>query len=397
MARAISKPMTIGILVAALIASGALAGCDGSRTGGPAGAGGGTARDASAPGTGGTAGAGGTFASGGSTGPGMGGKASGGAGSGGAGAGGIGAGGIALGGAAGKATGGSGAGGVATGGVDAGGIASGGVGGKATGGSGSGGVGSGGITSLDAGACIGSACPIDARAIDTSANDAPQPACSQLTTQTDCEARGGCHAVFVDPGTCGCASQGCCAHFDRCVDGAQANCTGPALCKMATPFCESPYVLAYTGTCYEGCVRQTTCAPPTCPQTPPTNGATCGSVGYACTYEDCANAGRTQATCTSGTWTIQTAACVAQACAGGGISSTTITCDVGKICVRTTSGGGAYMIQPSCVDNTCGKGPITTDCLPSLPGSCFSSGSVSGVQVNCSLPSSCGQGQGGCA
>jgi len=95
-------------------------------------------------------------------------------------------------------------------------------------------------------ACPGVACPV---------------ACAQVTTLDACEARTDCHSVFQDPGTCGCAGSGCCAHFSRCADGDKAACTGTPLCKIATPFCESPYVVAHTGSCYEGCVQKKDCAP----------------------------------------------------------------------------------------------------------------------------------------
>jgi hypothetical protein len=85
--------------------------------------------------------------------------------------------------------------------------------------------------------------------------------CSTATTLVACEARSDCHAVFFDPGTCGCAAAGCCEHFSRCADGAKANCTGPALCKAATPLCDGSYVVSFTGSCYEGCVQQKDCAP----------------------------------------------------------------------------------------------------------------------------------------
>jgi hypothetical protein len=335
----------------------ASSGCGDSKASGPTGTGGGAGKDGSVQGTGGATGSGGTAASGGIV----------------------------------------GTGGIGFGGSGTGGIGSGGAAGKATGGAGSGGIGSGGVSALDAGACMGSTCSMDAGPIDTSPSDAPAPTCSQITTQAACDLRSDCHAVYVDPGTCGCASQGCCAHFDHCADGGKADCTGPASCTIVTPFCEAPYVVSYKGQCYEGCVRQTSCAPPTCPQTPPTNAASCGTVGYSCFYEDCAGAGRTQAVCASGTWTVQTAACSSITCTGAGATTTTLTCAAGKICVRTTSGGGAYMVQPACVDNACGKGPISPQCLPSLSGSCSASYSLSGVEIDCSLPSSCGQGQGGCA
>jgi hypothetical protein len=87
--------------------------------------------------------------------------------------------------------------------------------------------------------------------------------CGQVTTQAACDTRTDCHSVFVDPGTCGCAAAGCCAHFSRCADGGQATCKAPSglACQIATPYCESPYVVSYTNNCYEGCVASTECAP----------------------------------------------------------------------------------------------------------------------------------------
>jgi hypothetical protein len=87
------------------------------------------------------------------------------------------------------------------------------------------------------------------------------PSCAQATTLDQCEARTDCHSVFVDPGTCGCAAVGCCAHFSRCADGDKARCSGMPLCKAATPFCEGTFVVAYTDTCFEGCVQKKDCAP----------------------------------------------------------------------------------------------------------------------------------------
>lgn len=110
-------------------------------------------------------------------------------------------------------------------------------------------------------ACTGMVCPTDAAV----ASDTGAGACSQLTTQTACDARSDCHSVFYDPGDCGCASPGCCARFSQCKEGAQAVCVSPSpgtgFCDMATPVCEGPYVLAYTTYCYEGCVLATECAP----------------------------------------------------------------------------------------------------------------------------------------
>jgi hypothetical protein len=93
--------------------------------------------------------------------------------------------------------------------------------------------------------------------------DCPAPApCANVTTLAACDARTDCHSVFVDPATCGCNAVGCCAHFSRCADGGKALCTGTPLCKIVTPYCEAPaYVVSYTASCYEGCVRPTECAP----------------------------------------------------------------------------------------------------------------------------------------
>ena len=93
-----------------------------------------------------------------------------------------------------------------------------------------------------------------------STGDAGATTCAQVTTQAECDGRSDCHSVFVDPGTCGCMAAGCCAHFNICANGGRANCSGMPLCEIMTPHCEAPYVVSYTGICYEGCVRQTECA-----------------------------------------------------------------------------------------------------------------------------------------
>ena len=105
--------------------------------------------------------------------------------------------------------------------------------------------------------CTGTACLADAGKIDVASGS-----CSQLTTQAACEARSDCHAVFSDPGTCGCATSGCCARFSACADVGKTLCTQPSTlaCARPTPHCESPYVVSYTTLCYEGCVLPTECA-----------------------------------------------------------------------------------------------------------------------------------------
>jgi hypothetical protein len=91
----------------------------------------------------------------------------------------------------------------------------------------------------------------------------PAPAaCSTVTTEAVCNARTDCHSVFVDPGTCGCNAVGCCAHFLWCADGAKASCGGMPLCQVVAPHCEAPaFVVSYTGSCFEGCVRPSECGP----------------------------------------------------------------------------------------------------------------------------------------
>lgn len=87
--------------------------------------------------------------------------------------------------------------------------------------------------------------------------------CSTLWTQEMCDASADCHSVFADPGICDCLAIGCCTRFERCGYGDLADCTGAAIsCLLPTPYCEDPaYVVSYTGTCYEGCVLPSDCAP----------------------------------------------------------------------------------------------------------------------------------------
>jgi hypothetical protein len=83
--------------------------------------------------------------------------------------------------------------------------------------------------------------------------------CAQVTTLAACELRTDCHAVFVDPGNCACATAGCCARFSRCADGDKAQCSGTVSCDMALPHCEGAFVVSYVSNCYEGCVQSKDC------------------------------------------------------------------------------------------------------------------------------------------
>ena len=446
---------TIGRLVGAMVAGALFSGCGTNNSGMLTGTGGSAGAGGSTQGTGGSTASGGSSASGGITtdsggiasgGIASGGIGSGGVASGGVASGGVAAGGIALGGTGGKASGGIASGGVGSGGIASGGIASGGIasggiasGGISSGGIGSGGIGSGGVASggvasggvafgsaRDAGetspggcpagqiwcegctpgtgscgpTCPGMVCPgVDAGCADgTCSRDAgPNDAlesCSQVTTQTECDGRSDCHSVFVSASNCGCSAPGCCTHFSRCADGAHANCSGTAACKIATPYCETPYVLAYTNNCYEGCVQQSACAPATCPQTPPPSASACGGGSITCFYQDCAGTGlRTLAVCSGYAWTEQTAACAPVTCSAGG---QTDDCAVGDACVITTSSGGAYRVTPGCYSG-CGPGLYNPQCANAAGYNCYPTYSLTaGVSISCSSYSSCGQGQGGC-
>jgi hypothetical protein len=90
--------------------------------------------------------------------------------------------------------------------------------------------------------------------------------CAQMATRDACEARSDCHPVFVDGRDCNCAALGCCTRFTRCADGATAVCQAPPItCDAVAPYCEGPYVVAYSGGCFEGCVLASDCAPVSSP------------------------------------------------------------------------------------------------------------------------------------
>jgi hypothetical protein len=370
---------TLGLLAGVLAGVAAPTGCGGSTTGGQKNV------DGAAPGTGGsteTGASGGTTtqATGGSTGTG-------------------GSGGLATVGSGGSGTGGSQGSG---GGGGSGGILSGAGGKSATGGSQGGAGGSGGRTTLvsgtggggadggTAGRGTGGMATGGATSVDGGTPDAPLAKCSEVSSQTECDARSDCHSVFEDPGTCGCATPGCCARFRSCVDGDQADCVGPALCTMMEPPCESPYVVSYQPFCYEGCVKESDCAVPACPPAPPANGATCGPLSQTCYYEDCAGSGRTVATCTARAWQVTTGTCASVYCEPNPDSPSALSCPAGTVCVITTRRGGALIVTPMCVDHACGTGPITPDCVPSLDGTCTTSYSLGGAIFRCETVVDCG-------
>ena len=126
-----------------------------------------------------------------------------------------------------------------------------------------------------------------------------------------------------------------------------------------------------------------------CPSKAPAASSPCTSTNLSCFYEDCAGAGRTQATCGSnGTWSVDTAACGTITCSNFGVISPT-TCQPGQYC-RITYAGASYAM---CVTSTCGQGPVTDSCLSSY--SCSVSKSLTGgIIVSCN---GCPAGSGGCA
>lgn len=95
-------------------------------------------------------------------------------------------------------------------------------------------------------ACVGAVCP----------------ECAQAETLEACDALPNCHPVFRDDRVCGCATVGCCTHFDRCEPGDQALCQAPQTfgCTIDEPYCEGDYVISYTNICYEGCARVKDCS-----------------------------------------------------------------------------------------------------------------------------------------
>jgi len=245
-----------------------------------------------------------------------------------------------------------------------------------------------GTGSCLAGGCPGSACP----PLDGGTADAALGTCNTLTTQSACDNRSDCHSVFVDLNNCGCSAAGCCARFNNCANGGRANCDGQVSCGAKTPYCAGPYVVSYTSTCFEGCVIQSECAGvdaavtiPACPRAAPANGSSCGSNSMSCFYDDCPSNGRTQATCTGGAWSVQTAACGNVSCLG---APAVTTCPSGQICLIVESG----TIGVQCVSNTCGQGAISPACASGLAGCVVNATLNGGVTMTCNQCP-----QGGCA
>jgi hypothetical protein len=120
-----------------------------------------------------------------------------------------------------------------------------------------------------------------------------------------------------------------------------------------------------------------------CPQNPPTDGSPCTQAGQSCYYQDCAGAGLSAAQCMGASWTVETSACASFACSGFGDE-----CMAGQIC--SVQQGGAIFAE--CMDNPCGTGPVTCDCVSPGCGTCnVNAYTGSGITVTCNTCP-----QGGC-
>jgi hypothetical protein len=114
-----------------------------------------------------------------------------------------------------------------------------------------------------------------------------------------------------------------------------------------------------------------------CPDTPPVVGDAC-STALLCAYDDCAGAGRTIATCEDGTWSTETGPCDGLDC----IYSASVvvgSCEAGRVCMFFDAGVPSIR----CVDNTCGTGPVSYDCISGCDGTCRVYGTTDGIGIYC--------------
>jgi hypothetical protein len=118
-----------------------------------------------------------------------------------------------------------------------------------------------------------------------------------------------------------------------------------------------------------------------CPQSPPTNGNSCGTKAVTCFYDNCPSSGRTLAVCMNGNWSVQTGTSCNVSC--GSPTSTSFPCQSDQICLVV---GGT---SASCAQNTCSQGLIAPACLGN--SSCTLSASLSnGATLNCAASSTGG-------
>ena len=116
---------------------------------------------------------------------------------------------------------------------------------------------------------------------------------------------------------------------------------------------------------------------PSCPRTPPANDETCTVDATRCLYDSCPASGRTQAICSSGKWAVATGACGLATCQGSGMSWRS--CPSGQVCV--VMAGGALLVN--CAVNSCGSGPLSSECQPGVVGCTLSFTLSSGATYYC--------------
>ena len=112
-----------------------------------------------------------------------------------------------------------------------------------------------------------------------------------------------------------------------------------------------------------------------CPQSPPSNGATCLSQ-FSCTYLDCSGAGRVTATCDGSVFAVSSVACDTPPIRCG-----VTDCAVGQICLEQYSGTASR----TCVNNSCGTEALSCDCAASLCPKGWTC-TTTGVTVQCASP-----------
>jgi hypothetical protein len=124
-----------------------------------------------------------------------------------------------------------------------------------------------------------------------------------------------------------------------------------------------------------------------CPDEVPGNGTPCPSAlrGSACYYDDCNGLGRrSRAVCpalqpgdtSAPSWLIDTFACDEAADCG---SASAQSCPVGQVCLIME--GGAPIT--TCVEHSCGAGPIECDCVEGCFDGCYPSSKSEGVSFTC--------------
>jgi hypothetical protein len=102
------------------------------------------------------------------------------------------------------------------------------------------------------------------------------------------------------------------------------------------------------------------CAKGMCPMFPPTAGEPCPCFGEACPYDQCPEDGSlTTATCTAGTWALQTESCAGTPPCG------MLQCTPGFVCLHHI-GGPVTSTPEQCVQDPCGASPLSCSCATNV-------------------------------